>query len=1358
MMRDSSHTPAKSINKANILSIPKLLSPTGWLWLIMAIMGIIGLSILFGAMLQVSTSTITSITVGLILLCMICSVGALLRIQHNDAKANFQVAQLNALNRLSHTLALSDNLDEACIATRIEILNLVPNADSIAIHLIAESQAHLNKVYHYKDDQDLSIEQNPIVLARQNPTQWIAETGEILVIQKNSRDHLSKDIDNLIDNTIERSWLGLPLVVIGNKQIGVLSVGSTNKENAFSTNSISLITTAVRTLAVTVQNQQLLNQTQSALQSEARQSLELQTAIEVSSTLGGVLNPNQLMQQTIDLIKDRFDLYYVGFFLLDSAEQYAVLQAGTGKAGQEQLANNHKHAVNSRSLIGGATGDGQPRVHQDVSFAENWFANPHLPRTQSEIALPLRARGRILGALTAQSVEVNKFIPQLVQVLQAMCDQIAVALDNGTLFNQLQINIDKIDRLYQTERQLVEANSKENIYAALIKYVVQTDLFDGIRVITPNEKRVQSTQPELAHYWLRPELIAEYGVQNPLTEPEIPLYNQPTVELLRIEDIKTLNIPSESFLHYYQFKTLILFPIHLGQRWFGSLIVANQNNLPNERELQSLITLCDQAAIVLSNQNLLSETSTLYTLSRELNEAKTQNEMAHITAEKLVNYTGAKQVRIVFHDRSRNLTKMAVSHDPSVKMLEHNHIQNNPVYRRFQTSDVEFIVVDNEEEDPSEIVTYYLRPYAIQATLFVPVLSQRDLIGFIMLDSAEGYWPFTASSINFTRTAADQFAVTNENFVLFNQTLDKAQDLVTLNQIGSNIASTLDASKLSQIVHLESKRLLSFSEFMLTRYEIESSEFYTLLTASNSKICPNSFGPVPNEIAQKLHSNEPQIYNSADNLIQQFVKLFPPTDSITQSVIFMPLHNEGRPIGFMIFMSDQTAAYDENHTQLAQAIANQTALALVNTDLLAETQNTVEELSVLNERLLELDKMKTQFLANMSHELRTPLNSIIGFSRLILKGIDGPINEIQREDLNSIYHGGQHLLSLINDILDLAKLDAGKVTLVFHPVNLTELATSIQSTARGLIKEKEDVSLIWNIAEDLPLIEGDEIRLRQILLNLLSNAAKFTHNGFIHLSVQHPNQLPDFILISVQDTGVGISERDFPRLFRKFEQVDDSTTRLAEGTGLGLPIVQELTQLHNGRVWVESALNKGSVFHVLLPIKQDPQSGGILTPEAETFTLQLDPPQRLSPSDIQTPPHKPISIAQQPQTDSLPAILIVDDEPGILSLYERYLNTVPNPLITVDSGQKALNALHENPHIGLVLLDIHMPDLNGWQVLEKIRNDDVFANLPVVICSIDATQEEARNQGAQLALTKPIISDDLTRITQLIHSPHATTS
>ena len=219
----------------------------------------------------------------------------------------------------------------------------------------------------------------------------------------------------------------------------------------------------------------------------------------------------------------------------------------------------------------------------------------------------------------------------------------------------------------------------------------------------------------------------------------------------------------------------------------------------------------------------------------------------------------------------------------------------------------------------------------------------------------------------------------------------------------------------------------------------------------------------------------------------------------------------------------------------------------------------------------------------MSHELRTPLNSIIGFSRVILKGIDGPTTPAQEEDLQSIYTNGQHLLMLINEILDMAKIEAGKMTLNFDTINLHTAVAPAHDTMRSLI-DSERVDFVWDVPEDLPEIEADPIRLRQILLNLLSNAAKFTEEGQIRLSAFAEDET---IHLKVEDTGIGIAPEDFNKLFMPFAQADSSNTRTAGGTGLGLPITKWLIEMHQGSINFTSQLNEGTTFHVILPIRQN---------------------------------------------------------------------------------------------------------------------------------------------------------------------------
>ncbi|MCX7683312.1 MAG: HAMP domain-containing histidine kinase, partial [Anaerolineae bacterium] len=241
------------------------------------------------------------------------------------------------------------------------------------------------------------------------------------------------------------------------------------------------------------------------------------------------------------------------------------------------------------------------------------------------------------------------------------------------------------------------------------------------------------------------------------------------------------------------------------------------------------------------------------------------------------------------------------------------------------------------------------------------------------------------------------------------------------------------------------------------------------------------------------------------------------------------------------------------------------------------------------ERLAEMDYLKTQFLAVMSHELRTPLNSIIGFSKVLLKGIDGPINERQAQDLKYIHESGQHLLALVQDIIDISRINAGKMELQLEEVDLREIVQSAMDAVTPLVQGKP-ITLEQHI-DELPPLYADRRRLRQIMLNLLSNAIKFTEKGYISVSAQIveswntcTEQQESFVQVSVSDTGIGIPADRLTEIFEEFTQVDSSDSRSRDGAGLGLPITKKLIELHGGRIWVKSKVGEGSTFTFTLPL------------------------------------------------------------------------------------------------------------------------------------------------------------------------------
>ncbi|OGQ94227.1 MAG: hypothetical protein A2521_05615 [Deltaproteobacteria bacterium RIFOXYD12_FULL_57_12] len=262
------------------------------------------------------------------------------------------------------------------------------------------------------------------------------------------------------------------------------------------------------------------------------------------------------------------------------------------------------------------------------------------------------------------------------------------------------------------------------------------------------------------------------------------------------------------------------------------------------------------------------------------------------------------------------------------------------------------------------------------------------------------------------------------------------------------------------------------------------------------------------------------------------------------------------------------------------------------TILLNERNMLIGCLDRANKQLRDLDLLKSKFLANMSHELRTPMNSVIGYTDLLLDGVDGPISEEQRNSLQRITTNARHLLNLINDILDLARIEAGKAELDVRGFSLRELAISIRPIFEPLVAQK-GLSLNVECPEDMPVVYGDMDKMRQVLVNLVGNAIKFTETG--HVIVRcgisrrgvKPGEPPIFAEVCVEDTGIGIKEGDLAKVFDKFVQADLSTVRQYEGTGLGLSIAKQLVAMHKGVIWATSQYGKGSRFYVLIPLRAD---------------------------------------------------------------------------------------------------------------------------------------------------------------------------
>jgi signal transduction histidine kinase len=386
------------------------------------------------------------------------------------------------------------------------------------------------------------------------------------------------------------------------------------------------------------------------------------------------------------------------------------------------------------------------------------------------------------------------------------------------------------------------------------------------------------------------------------------------------------------------------------------------------------------------------------------------------------------------------------------------------------------------------------------------------------------------------------------------------------------------------------------------------------------------------------------------------------------------------------------------------------------------------KLELLNKRLEEAQhqaerasQAKSIFLSNMSHELRTPLNVVIGYTSTMLDmpGMYGnvPLPPAYRSDVQLIKDNGYYLLGLINDILDLSKIEAGKLELHRTSVDLPELFRGILSTSIGLVKDKP-LQIRPDFPNDLPRVWADPTRVRQIILNLMSNAIKFTQTGSVTL---HAHVADGNVQISVIDTGIGIPEKALNLIFDRFQQAEHDTDKQYGGTGLGLDISRQLARMHGGDLTVESTVGRGSTFSFAVPILVEPVEE---QPEIPPATLA-----------------KPLATVPE-GVAPIYTILLAEDEVSMRDVMRRALENAGHVVVDVQDGADVLD-MATGLLPDLIILDVRLPNVDGWHILESLKQDPETASIPVVVSTVNEDEDHARELGADLYLRKPFSTEEL---------------
>jgi signal transduction histidine kinase/DNA-binding response OmpR family regulator len=596
----------------------------------------------------------------------------------------------------------------------------------------------------------------------------------------------------------------------------------------------------------------------------------------------------------------------------------------------------------------------------------------------------------------------------------------------------------------------------------------------------------------------------------------------------------------------------------------------------------------------------------------------------------------------------------------------------------------------------------------------VPMLKEKEVIGIICIYRQE-VRAFTEKQIALVESFAAQAVIAIENTRLLHELRQSLQQQTATADVLKIISrSTFDLQTVFETLVESASRLCRAEQAAILR--MRDGQFH-IIAAHGSDEFKHYMQAHPIAIDRSSVTGraalEGRIVQVADVLNDpEYANYETQRVGGYRTVLGVPLLRAGSAIGAVLLTRSEVQPFTQQQIDLITTFADQAVIAIANVSLFDEIQDKSRQLE-------QASQHKSQFLANMSHELRTPLNAIIGYSEILQEDAVDLGQDNLVADLKKIESAGRHLLGLINDILDLSKIEAGKMDIYLEDVEIVPLLEEVRSIIVPMAEKNANV-LEYRLADNLGSMHTDRTKLKQSLLNLFSNGSKFTQNGRLTLNVQRFETDKPMVSFAVSDTGIGMTEEQLGRLFQAFNQADASTTKKYGGTGLGLAITRNFCQLLGGNVTVTSKPGEGSTFTIVLP----------------------DSPVAPAPAKATDAP--PLSV----DVDSAPTVLVVDDDPTARELLSANLKGAGYRLLQASSGDEALS-LARSTRPDAITLDVMMPKPDGWDVLSALKADADLRDIPVVIVTMLSDRGIGLSLGAVEVLTKPV---ERAQLTALIHN------